>query len=82
MIQVGFTKLKADYGVCVQSSTSSIIPICPYIDDLLIISSKLANIEKFKSFMMTEFEMIDIFRSIVIFRIRSSQHSNMNHDEP
>ncbi|CAJ2637099.1 unnamed protein product [Trifolium pratense] len=60
LVKQGFSKCKSEYGVYVQKSTSSIILICLYVDDLLVTGSDLAEIKKFKSDMMNEFEMTDL----------------------
>ncbi|CAJ2657083.1 unnamed protein product [Trifolium pratense] len=60
LVKQGFSKCKSEYGVYVQKSTSSIILICLYVDDLLVTGSDIAKIEKFKTVMMTEFEMTDL----------------------
>ncbi|GAU34373.1 hypothetical protein TSUD_217130 [Trifolium subterraneum] len=60
LVKQGFSKCKSEYGVYVQDSTSSIILICLYVDDLLVTGNDLDKIEKFKTVMMTEFEMTDL----------------------
>ncbi|CAJ2646460.1 unnamed protein product [Trifolium pratense] len=60
LVKQGFSKCKSEYGVYVQKSTSSIILICLYVDDLLVTGSDIAKIEKFKTVMMTEFELTDL----------------------
>ncbi|CAJ2662747.1 unnamed protein product [Trifolium pratense] len=55
---IGFSKCVIEHGVCVKKSTTSdIIILCLYVDDLLITGSNEAQISKFKVDMMREFEM-------------------------
>ncbi|MCH81362.1 copia-type polyprotein, partial [Trifolium medium] len=60
LVKQGFSKCKSEYGVYVQKSTSSIILICLYVDDLLVTGSNVSEIKKFKTVMMNEFEMTDL----------------------
>ncbi|GAU48263.1 hypothetical protein TSUD_405090 [Trifolium subterraneum] len=49
LVKQGFSKCKSEYGVYVQDSTSNILLICLYVDDLLVTGNDLAKIEKFKT---------------------------------
>jgi hypothetical protein len=60
LVKQGFSKCKSEYGVYVQNSTSNIILIYLYVDDLLVTGNDITKIEKFKTVMMTEFEMTDL----------------------
>jgi hypothetical protein len=59
-VKLGFNKCKAENGVYVQESTPSIILICLYVNDLLVVESDKAELKRFKNVMMSEFEMTDL----------------------
>jgi len=61
MLKLGFTKCLIEYGVYVKESQSlSLIYVCLYVDDLLIIESSMAEIEQFNNRLKAAFEMIDL----------------------
>jgi len=61
LLQAGFKKCKAEYGMYVQKLTDkNITIICIYVDDLLVTRSNQNEIEKFKHTMKSEFEMTDL----------------------
>ncbi|KAK2355926.1 putative mitochondrial protein [Trifolium repens] len=60
LIQIGFKKCAAEFGVYVQSSKEELVIICLYVDDLLITGSQKSEIEKLKFKLKAEFEMTDL----------------------
>jgi len=63
LLQFGFKKCKAEYGIYVQKlNDENITIICLYVDDLLVTGSNQSEIEKFKQTMKCEFEMTDLGR--------------------
>jgi hypothetical protein len=61
LVQQEFVKCKSEYGVYVKKGErGNQILICLYVDDLIVTSSKLIEIESFKAQMMKEFEMTDL----------------------
>ena len=61
LLQIGFKKCKAEYGIYVQKlNEENIAVIFLYVDDLLVTGSNQSEIEKFKHTMQCEFEMTDL----------------------
>ncbi|CAL0306597.1 unnamed protein product [Lupinus luteus] len=60
-MQLGFTKCTTEHGVYVKGNhIAEILIICLYVDDLLITSGEVKNIQAFKEEMQAEFEMSDL----------------------
>lgn len=58
LVQQEFLKCKSEYGVYVtKGKAGNQILICLYVDDLIVPSSNVNEIEAFKGKMMKEFEM-------------------------
>ncbi|CAJ2637748.1 unnamed protein product [Trifolium pratense] len=61
LIQIGFKKCAAEFGVYVHCpKDEDIVIICLYVDDLLITGSRIAEIAKVKDKLKSEFEMSDL----------------------
>ncbi|CAJ2627663.1 unnamed protein product [Trifolium pratense] len=61
LIQIGFKKCAAEFGVYVHCpKDEDIVIICLYVDDLLITGSRTAEIAKVKDKLKSEFEMFDL----------------------
>ncbi|WVY99308.1 hypothetical protein V8G54_025378 [Vigna mungo] len=57
----GFDRCTAEHSLYVKKHDSdNVLIVCLYVDDLLVTSSNVEEIEKFKLFMKTEFEMTDL----------------------
>lgn len=60
LLSFGFQQSKADYSLFTHSSPSHFTAILIYVDDLLIVGDNMAEIEKLKSLLSSQFHMKDL----------------------
>ena len=59
--QIGFGKCISEHGVYIKGETTTdLILVCLYVDDLLITGSNMSEINKVKQLLMKQFEMINL----------------------
>ena len=60
LLDLGFEKSLSKSTFYVKKTSSNIVIICFYVDDLLVIGNNVVQIGEFKKEMMKVFEMIDL----------------------
>ena len=59
--QIGFEKCISEHGVYIKrETTTDLVLLCLYVDDLLITGSNMSEINKVKQLLMKKFEMTDL----------------------
>ena len=58
--QLGFTRLKSDFGIYVKGEGDDAVYIALYVDDLFLVGKKLGEIKEVKDGLCTQFKMKDL----------------------
>lgn len=60
MKDLGFKRLKSDFGIYVKGEGEDAVYIALYVDDLFLVGMKLGNIQEVKKGLFREFKMTDL----------------------
>ena len=74
--QLGFRRLKSDFGIYVKGEGEDAVYIALYVDDLFLVGVKLGNIEEVKRGLSAEFKMKDLGEAKFLLGIEIRRHSN------
>ncbi|GJZ13349.1 ribonuclease H-like domain-containing protein [Tanacetum coccineum] len=60
LVENGFIQSKSDYSLFTKSEKGNFVALLVYVDDIIITGNKVDEIEKFKSFLKTKFQIKDL----------------------
>ena len=72
--QLGFRRLKSDFGVYVKGEGEEAVYIALYVDDLFMVGEKLVNIQSVKDGLSGEFKMKDLGEARLLLGIEIRRH--------
>ena len=74
--QLGFRRLKSDFGIYVKGEGEDAVYIALYVDDLFLVGRKLSNIEVVKRGLHEEFKMKDLGEAKFLLGIEIRRQEN------
>ena len=74
--QLGFRRLKSDFGIYVKGEGEDAVYIALYVDDLFLVGRKLSNIEVVKRGLHEEFKMKDLGEAKFLLGIEIRRQKN------
>ena len=60
LIENGFVQSKSDYSLFVKNDSGSFVGLLVYVDDIIVTGNNLIEIEKFKTFLKSKFQIKDL----------------------
>ncbi|GJS73437.1 ribonuclease H-like domain-containing protein [Tanacetum coccineum] len=66
LIENGFKQSKSDYSLFTESEKGNFVALLIYVDDIIIIGNNIDEIENFKSFLKTKFQIKDLDQNVSI----------------
>ncbi|GJT83436.1 ribonuclease H-like domain-containing protein [Tanacetum coccineum] len=76
LVKNGFIQSKSDYSVFTKSEKGNFVALLVYVDDIIITRNKVDEIEKFKSFLITKFQIKDLGKLKYFLGIEAVETSN------
>ena len=74
--QLGFTRLKSDFGIYVKGEGEDAVYIALYVDDLFLVGKKLGEIKEVKDGLCTQFKMKDPGKARFLLGIEIRRQAN------
>ena len=74
--QLGFTRLKSDFGIYVKGEGDDAVYIALYVDDLFLVGKKLGRIQEVKDGLSSQFKMKDLGEAKFLLGIEIRRQPN------